>query len=225
VSVGGLVDEHVTELRVGVALRFFTSCGPCGVNRAARPLAFVLEEQAVPSSSMALQPRANQSATSGSALLMYSPNRISLSAAPNQRSTTSDRSADTRPRASSVRNPCSTLSSSNRISRLREKSSAVRSATLRSSFSLWDACSVIERNTWATVDSRCRNASGPWHVGLGDLSHIPVAPNPLRQFGGRLPPGAACETTLRGSAWSAPLDREGRAVSTVINYTCRFDVE
>jgi TonB family protein len=37
--------------------------------------------------------------------------------------------------------------------------------------------------------------------------------------------GAACEVTLRESEWSPPLDREGRAVSTVIKYTCRFDVE
>jgi TonB family protein len=37
--------------------------------------------------------------------------------------------------------------------------------------------------------------------------------------------GAACETTLRDSEWSPPLDREGRAVSTFISYTCRFNVE
>ena len=37
--------------------------------------------------------------------------------------------------------------------------------------------------------------------------------------------GAACEATLRGSEWSPPLDRNGQAVSTVINYTCRFNVE
>ena len=37
--------------------------------------------------------------------------------------------------------------------------------------------------------------------------------------------GAACQTTLRGSQWSPPLDRDGQAVSTAINYTCRFDVE
>ncbi|MDB4980006.1 MAG: Ferric siderophore transport system, periplasmic binding protein TonB [Myxococcales bacterium] len=37
--------------------------------------------------------------------------------------------------------------------------------------------------------------------------------------------GAACEQTLRGSAWSPPLDRHGQAVSTYINYTCRFNVE
>ena len=37
--------------------------------------------------------------------------------------------------------------------------------------------------------------------------------------------GAACEQTLRGSRWSPPYDREGRAVSTFINYTCRFNVE
>jgi TonB family protein len=37
--------------------------------------------------------------------------------------------------------------------------------------------------------------------------------------------GAACEQTLRGSAWSPPMDRQGQAVSTFINYTCRFNVE
>jgi TonB family protein len=37
--------------------------------------------------------------------------------------------------------------------------------------------------------------------------------------------GAACQTTLRGSEWNAPLDRDGRPVSTVINYTCRFNVD
>jgi len=36
--------------------------------------------------------------------------------------------------------------------------------------------------------------------------------------------GAACEATLRGSKWSPPLDHGGRAVATVINYTCRFTV-
>jgi protein TonB len=37
--------------------------------------------------------------------------------------------------------------------------------------------------------------------------------------------GAACERTLRDSRWSPPTDRGGRAVSTFINYTCRFNVE
>jgi TonB family protein len=37
--------------------------------------------------------------------------------------------------------------------------------------------------------------------------------------------GAACEATLRDSEWSPPMDRDGRAVSTFISYTCRFDVE
>jgi TonB family protein len=36
--------------------------------------------------------------------------------------------------------------------------------------------------------------------------------------------GRACRDTLAGSRWTAPLDREGRAVATVINYTCRFEV-
>jgi TonB family protein len=36
--------------------------------------------------------------------------------------------------------------------------------------------------------------------------------------------GAACKATLQGSTWTAPVDRGGRAVSTVISYTCRFNV-
>lgn len=36
--------------------------------------------------------------------------------------------------------------------------------------------------------------------------------------------GAACKATLRTSEWTPPLDRNGNAVSTVINYTCRFNV-
>ena len=30
--------------------------------------------------------------------------------------------------------------------------------------------------------------------------------------------------TLTGSRWTPPLDRDGHAVATVINYTCRFEV-
>ena len=37
--------------------------------------------------------------------------------------------------------------------------------------------------------------------------------------------GEACKTTLHASKWTPPLDRDGHAVSTVINYTCRFKVE
>jgi protein TonB len=37
--------------------------------------------------------------------------------------------------------------------------------------------------------------------------------------------GAACKATLRDSMWTAPLDRDGHSVSTIINYTCRFEVE
>jgi protein TonB len=36
--------------------------------------------------------------------------------------------------------------------------------------------------------------------------------------------GEACRRTLAGSRWSAPRDREGRAVATEIRYTCRFVV-
>lgn len=37
--------------------------------------------------------------------------------------------------------------------------------------------------------------------------------------------GAACRETLRDSRWSPPIDRNGRPVSTFINYTCRFTVQ
>jgi TonB family protein len=37
--------------------------------------------------------------------------------------------------------------------------------------------------------------------------------------------GDACRRTLAGSRWSAPRDRNGRAVATVIRYTCRFVVQ
>jgi len=37
--------------------------------------------------------------------------------------------------------------------------------------------------------------------------------------------GDACERTLRDSRWTPPFDRDGHAVSTFINYTCRFNVE
>jgi TonB family protein len=36
--------------------------------------------------------------------------------------------------------------------------------------------------------------------------------------------GEACRQTLQGSRWTAPVDKEGKAVSTIINYTCRFEV-
>jgi protein TonB len=36
--------------------------------------------------------------------------------------------------------------------------------------------------------------------------------------------GDACRATLRDSIWTAPLDREGRPVATVVTYTCRFEV-
>jgi hypothetical protein len=37
--------------------------------------------------------------------------------------------------------------------------------------------------------------------------------------------GDACKTTLLGSRWSAPLDRNGRAVSTWVTYQCKFRVD
>jgi hypothetical protein len=37
--------------------------------------------------------------------------------------------------------------------------------------------------------------------------------------------GAACQQTLFGSLWSVPRDRGGRAVNTMIYYTCDFRVE
>lgn len=36
--------------------------------------------------------------------------------------------------------------------------------------------------------------------------------------------GDACKRTLSGSHWTAPMDRDGRPVATVIQYTCRFVV-
>jgi TonB family protein len=36
--------------------------------------------------------------------------------------------------------------------------------------------------------------------------------------------GDACRATLRDSVWSAPLDKDGRAVATFVTYTCRFEV-
>jgi TonB family protein len=36
--------------------------------------------------------------------------------------------------------------------------------------------------------------------------------------------GEACRQTLRGSRWTAPLDRDGQSVSTYVSYTCRFEV-
>jgi len=36
--------------------------------------------------------------------------------------------------------------------------------------------------------------------------------------------GEACRRTLAASRWSAPRDRDGRAVATEIRYTCRFVV-
>jgi TonB family protein len=36
--------------------------------------------------------------------------------------------------------------------------------------------------------------------------------------------GRACRDTLAGSHWTPPLDRDGRPVATIINYTCRFEV-
>jgi protein TonB len=36
--------------------------------------------------------------------------------------------------------------------------------------------------------------------------------------------GDACRATLRDSIWTAPLDRDGRPVATLVTYTCRFEV-
>jgi protein TonB len=36
--------------------------------------------------------------------------------------------------------------------------------------------------------------------------------------------GAACRRTLDGSRWDPPRDRQGRPVSTELDYTCRFEV-
>lgn len=37
--------------------------------------------------------------------------------------------------------------------------------------------------------------------------------------------GEACRSTVLGSSWLPPLDREGRPAATEVNYTCRFEVE
>ena len=37
--------------------------------------------------------------------------------------------------------------------------------------------------------------------------------------------GSACQKAVLGSSWSAPRDREGRAVQTEVRYTCRFVVD
>jgi TonB family protein len=36
--------------------------------------------------------------------------------------------------------------------------------------------------------------------------------------------GTACQRTLHGSRWSAPLDESGRPVATDVSYTCQFEV-
>lgn len=52
----------------------------------------------------------------------------------------------------------------------------------------------------------------------GAIERIRIVSQTLDGFGG------ACRRTLEGSQWSPPLDRDGRAVSTEISYTCRFQV-
>lgn len=37
--------------------------------------------------------------------------------------------------------------------------------------------------------------------------------------------GSACRTTVLGSRWSAPRDRDGKRVATFVSYTCRFRVD
>lgn len=37
--------------------------------------------------------------------------------------------------------------------------------------------------------------------------------------------GSACRSTVLGSSWSPPLDREGHPVATYVRYTCRFRVD
>ncbi|MGE0322719.1 MAG: TonB family protein [Polyangiaceae bacterium] len=37
--------------------------------------------------------------------------------------------------------------------------------------------------------------------------------------------GSACQRTVQGSRWSAPVDKDGRAVSTTLVYRCRFRVD
>lgn len=37
--------------------------------------------------------------------------------------------------------------------------------------------------------------------------------------------GDACRQTLIGSTWSAPIDKHGRAVATLVSYHCQFEVQ
>jgi TonB family protein len=37
--------------------------------------------------------------------------------------------------------------------------------------------------------------------------------------------GAACQTTLLASAWTPPLDREGKPSTTWVTYRCKFRIE
>lgn len=37
--------------------------------------------------------------------------------------------------------------------------------------------------------------------------------------------GSACQRTVQGSRWSAPVDKDGRAVATTLVYRCRFRVD
>jgi len=73
------------------------------------------------------------------------------------------------------------------------------------------------------ADARARGVEGKAVVKAritpdGHVRDLTIISETARGF------GTACEATLRGSEWSPPLDRNGRAVSTVINYTCRFNV-
>lgn len=74
------------------------------------------------------------------------------------------------------------------------------------------------------ADARTRGIGGSASVEAridadGRVRSVTVASETFAGF------GEACKKTLVGSRWSAPRDRDGRAVATRIRYTCRFVVD
>jgi protein TonB len=74
------------------------------------------------------------------------------------------------------------------------------------------------------ADARQRGIGGSASVELriepdGRVRQVSVQTETFAGF------GEACRKTLAGSQWSAPRDKQGRAVATRVRYTCRFVVE
>ncbi|HEX2659753.1 MAG TPA: energy transducer TonB [Polyangia bacterium] len=74
------------------------------------------------------------------------------------------------------------------------------------------------------ADARAKGIPGKAVVRLriapdGRTSDIKVVSESAASF------GEACQSVLRGSRWSPPVDRRGQAVATVVNFTCRFEVQ